>query len=28
VTHLQVIPVPLGDQRPVDLIATVKDLAG
>jgi hypothetical protein len=28
VTHLQVIPVPLGEQRPVDLIATVKDLAG
>jgi F420-dependent oxidoreductase-like protein len=28
VTHLQVTPVPLGDQRPADLIATVKDLAG
>jgi hypothetical protein len=28
VTHLQVIPVPVGDQRPVDLIAKVKDLAG
>ncbi len=26
VTHLQAIPVPLGDQRPVDLIATLKDL--
>ncbi|MHB1517277.1 MAG: LLM class F420-dependent oxidoreductase [Acidimicrobiales bacterium] len=28
VTHLQVNPVPLGDQRAVDLIATVKRLAG
>jgi F420-dependent oxidoreductase-like protein len=28
VTHLQVIPVPTGDQRPVDLIATVKELTG
>jgi F420-dependent oxidoreductase-like protein len=28
VTHLQVTPVPVGDQRPVDLIATVKKLAG
>ena len=28
VTHLQVIPIPTGDQRPVDLIATVKELAG
>jgi len=28
VTHLQVTPVPVGDQRPVDLIATVKELAG
>ncbi len=28
VTHLQVTPIPLGDQRPVDLIATVKKLAG
>ena len=27
VTHLQVIPVPTGDQRPVDLIAKVKELA-
>jgi F420-dependent oxidoreductase-like protein len=27
VTHLQVIPVPVGDQRPADLIATVKKLA-
>jgi F420-dependent oxidoreductase-like protein len=27
VTHLQAIPVPLGDQRPVDIIATLKDLA-
>jgi hypothetical protein len=26
VTHLQVIPIPTGDQRPVDLIATVKGL--
>ena len=26
VTHLQAIPVPLGDQRPVDIIATLKDL--
>ena len=28
VTHLQVIPVPLGDQRPVDIIAKVKELIG
>ena len=28
VTHLQVTPIPVGDQRPVDLIATVKELAG
>jgi F420-dependent oxidoreductase-like protein len=28
VTHLQVTPIPTGDQRPVDLIATVKKLAG
>jgi F420-dependent oxidoreductase-like protein len=28
VTHLQVIPIPMGDQRPVDLIATAKKLAG
>jgi F420-dependent oxidoreductase-like protein len=28
VTHLQVVPVPLGEQRPVDLIAKVKELAG
>jgi F420-dependent oxidoreductase-like protein len=28
VTHLQVTPVAVGDQRPVDLIAAVKDLAG
>ncbi len=27
VTHLQVTPIPLGDQRPVDLIAAVRDLA-
>jgi F420-dependent oxidoreductase-like protein len=27
VTHLQVIPVPVGDQRATDLIATVKKLA-
>ena len=27
VTHLQVIPVPVGDQRTVDLIAKVKELA-
>lgn len=27
VTHLQVTPIPVGDQRPVDLIAAVKDLA-
>ncbi len=26
VTHLQAIPVPLGDQRPVDIIATLKEL--
>ena len=28
VTHLQVTPMPVGDQRPADLIATVKKLAG
>ena len=28
VTHLQVAPVPVGDQRAVDLIETVKRLAG
>ena len=28
VTHLQVSPVPIGDQRPVDLIEQVKALAG
>jgi F420-dependent oxidoreductase-like protein len=28
VTHLQVIPVPLGDQRPVDVVAKVKQLIG
>ena len=28
VTHLQVTPMPVGDQRPVDLIAKVKQLAG
>ena len=28
VTHLQVIPVPVGDQRPVDVIAKARDLAG
>ena len=28
VTHLQVTPMPVGDQRPVDLIAKVKELAG
>jgi F420-dependent oxidoreductase-like protein len=28
VTDLQVTPIPVGDQRPVDLIATVKKLAG
>ena len=28
VTHLQVTPVPVGDQRSVDLIAKVKELAG
>jgi alkanesulfonate monooxygenase SsuD/methylene tetrahydromethanopterin reductase-like flavin-dependent oxidoreductase (luciferase family) len=27
VTHLQVIPMPIGDQREADLIATVKKLA-
>ncbi len=27
VTHLQAIPVPLGDQRPVDIIAKLKSLA-
>jgi F420-dependent oxidoreductase-like protein len=28
VTHLQVTPMPVGDQNPVDLIATVKQLVG
>ena len=28
VTHLQVIPVPVGDQRPVDVIAKARELAG
>jgi F420-dependent oxidoreductase-like protein len=28
VTHLQVVPVPVGDQRPVDVIATARALAG
>jgi F420-dependent oxidoreductase-like protein len=28
VTHLQVTPIPVGDQKPVDLIAKVKQLAG
>src|ERR1035437_498807 len=28
VTHLQVAPMPVGDQRPVDLIEKVKKLAG
>ena len=28
VTHLKVTPIPVGDQRPVDLIAKVKELAG
>lgn len=28
VTHLQVLPVPVGDQRSVDLIAKVKQLVG
>ena len=28
VTHLQVVPVPVGDQRPADLVAAVKRLAG
>jgi alkanesulfonate monooxygenase SsuD/methylene tetrahydromethanopterin reductase-like flavin-dependent oxidoreductase (luciferase family) len=28
VTHLQVAPVPVGDQRSVDLIAQVAELAG
>jgi F420-dependent oxidoreductase-like protein len=27
VTHLQVTPIPVGDQKPVELIATVKELA-
>ncbi len=27
VTHLQVVPLPVGDQRPVDVIAAVRDLA-
>ena len=26
VTHLQVVPVPTGDQRPVDVLETVKKL--
>ena len=28
VTHLQVTPMAVGDQKPVDLIAKVKELAG
>jgi F420-dependent oxidoreductase-like protein len=28
VTHLQVTPIPVGDQKPVDLVGTVKELAG
>jgi len=28
VTHLQVTPIPVGDQKPVDLIGRVKELAG
>ena len=28
VTHLQVTPIPVGDQKPVELIAAVKELAG
>jgi F420-dependent oxidoreductase-like protein len=28
VTHLQVAPIPVGDQKPVDLIAAVKALVG
>ncbi len=28
VTHLQVTPIPTGDQRPVDVIALVKEIAG
>ena len=28
VTHLQVTPIPIGDQTPVDLIAKVKELIG
>jgi F420-dependent oxidoreductase-like protein len=28
VTHLQVTPIPVGDQQAVDLIATVRELAG
>ena len=28
VTHLQVVPVPTGDQTPVDVIAKVKELVG
>jgi F420-dependent oxidoreductase-like protein len=28
VTHLQVTPLPVGDQKPVDLIGKVKELAG
>ncbi len=28
VTHLQVTPLPVGNQKPVDLIAKVKELAG
>jgi hypothetical protein len=28
VTHLQVVPVPTGDQTQVDVIAKVKELIG
>ena len=28
VSHLQVVPVPTGDQTPVDVIAKVKDMIG
>jgi hypothetical protein len=28
VTNLQVTPLPTGDQKPVDVIAQVKELAG
>ena len=28
VSHLQVVPVPTGDQTPVDIIAKVKDMIG